>query len=207
MSKCQVKERPIPLLDHEICAILEDRQTQLRLVVDPQPVLTTARGTQIIGDEFHEWPAGIVRRKSVLLRHMIPKCPYGVVGDRLWVQEAWAKGTPLMGTERTYYKADEGTKRCDGVLWSLDKWRPSIDMSRSDSRLLLENIEVWVERVQEITTEDILAEGFATTLRGHDAEVDLRMQRRVRWNILNAKRGLDWEKNPFVWGIKFRRVE
>ncbi len=41
---------------------------RLAMPMVPQPKQTKARGCQIIGDEFHEWPAGVIRRKSVMVR-------------------------------------------------------------------------------------------------------------------------------------------
>jgi hypothetical protein len=54
------------------------------------------------------------------------------------------------------------------------------------------------ERLQDITPEDCIAEGLASTLREHDAVVDLRQQYARLWDSL-AKPGQKWADNPFVW--------
>ena len=168
-----MKERPILMNAFSVRGILEDRKSVTRRVVKPQPVLTKARGRQIIGDEFHEWPAGIIRRKSVLLRDMIPKCPYGVIGDRLWVRETWGApdadhprckdGRKPQPGDRLVYRADPA----DDYQWGPGRpsqgsfcWRPSIFIPRWASRLLLEVKDVRVERVQAISEEDAKAEGL-----------------------------------------------
>ena len=51
-------------------------------VLKPQPVLVRGRhGNQVIGDEFHEWPAGIIRRKSIFIQDSARQCPYLKPGD------------------------------------------------------------------------------------------------------------------------------
>lgn len=52
-----------------------------------------------------------------------------------------------------------------------------------------------MERVQNITGKDAIAEGVES--------VD---QYRKLWNSLNAKRDYGWDENPRVWVIEFRRV-
>ncbi len=90
------------------------------------------------------------------------KCPYGQVGDRLWVRETWALAIPAGASIRAnripHYRAD-------GVM--LPKWKPSIHMFRKYSRITLEITEVRVERVQEISNEDAVAEGVEAIME-HD---------------------------------------
>ena len=89
------------------------------------------------------------------------KCPYGGIGDRLWVRETFDY---IFGDEGDYliYKADKESaewfkqRKAEG---SEITWKPSIHMSRKDSRAVLEITGLRAERVQEITEEDAKAEG------------------------------------------------
>jgi hypothetical protein len=86
-------------------------------------------------------------------------CPYGQPGDRLWVRETWGRvGHP----ERIVYRENPA----DDYQWDAGKpsqgdfrWRPSIFMPRRASRITLEIVGVRVERVQDISEEDAIAEG------------------------------------------------
>lgn len=85
------------------------------------------------------------------------------------------------------------------------KWRPSIHMPHWASRINLEVVNIWVERVQEIMGDDFYAEGCP------DNFVSLKDQIMVPqdwfrnlWDSLNAKRGLGWDANPWVWVIEFK---
>jgi len=140
--------------------------------------------------------------------------PSYALGDHLWVRETWAVGpcyNNIAPRERTKtlcprnitYRAD---KRLDNVGRNHGRWRPSIHMPRRFSRMTLDVVEVRCEHLQDITVEDIIAEGLSTTLREHDACCDLRDQWVELWNSINAKRGYGWDTNPLVWVITFRNT-
>jgi hypothetical protein len=73
-------------------------------------------------------------------------------------------------------------------------------MPRWASRITLEVADVRVERLQEISETDTLAEGFET---GSDYWYS---NFQHEWNEINAKRGYSWYSNPWVWVISFARV-
>jgi hypothetical protein len=157
-------------------AILEGRKTVTRRVVK-------GSGLNFLADFTPEYVA-------------LPEnhfCPYGRRGERLWVRETHAD----IGCRLTY-RADTD----DGAHCQVKKWTPAIHMFRRHSRILLEITDVRVERLQDISTEQIIAEGLSTTLREHDAEVDLRRQ----WRDLWESTGGDWGSNPWVWVVEFKRV-
>lgn len=90
-------------------------------------------------------------------------CPYGQPGDLLYVRETWAvhqtwdkrapNEIPDLAMARLWFRADgEGGP-------STGRWRPSIHMPRRFARIWLRVTDVRVERVQDISTEDIWAEG------------------------------------------------
>jgi hypothetical protein len=187
-------------------AILDGRKTQTRRVVkwslkplvpDFSKAWIDPGGTDIWGpgpylkvpcEHPADGPDGRVNRVF---------CPYGVAGDQLWVKETFCKDGDKIAFR------DDGWIGCpsdDG------KWTPSIFMPRAASRIQLEVTEVRVQRVQEISEEDAIAEG----VEGHrPSVVDGRMYRRpyeILWDSINAKRGFGWAVNPWVWAITFRRI-
>lgn len=161
------------------------------------------------------------------------KCPYGVVGDRLWVREnGWERParTPKMlrdgadTWERFYFDALMDSGEAEELKGYGFKHRPSIHMPRWACRTVLEMTEVRVERLQGISEEDAQAEGaaFACAQCGNDLDTqhgsevhaacdDLDCEQashregfRRLWISINGKGS--WELNPWVWVIAFRKV-
>ena len=88
-------------------------------------------------------------------------CPYGCVGDRLWVREAWA----FPGEEALMYRGNPDDvalyeKWMAGENYPKIKWTPSIHMPKWACRTVLEITEISVQQLQEITEEDAKAEGI-----------------------------------------------
>lgn len=94
---------------------------------------------------------------------------------------------------------DPGGKHGDELRRYWASWRPSIYMPRWASRLLLEVTAVRVQRVQEISREDALAEGMdpLSIVYPTDQYADL-------WDAINGAGS--WKANPWVWAVSFRRV-
>jgi hypothetical protein len=78
-------------------------------------------------------------------------------------------------------------------------------MPRWASRLTLEITRVRVERLQDITFADCIAEGIHLIGREHPPNI-VRREFQLLWDSINAKRGLAWAANPWVWVIDFRRT-
>jgi len=144
------------------------------------------------------------------------KCPYGQPGDRLWVRETHAFLTDLDTGEGNGY-----IYRADG--WGEDiRWKPSIFIPRRASRITLEVTEVRVERLQDISESDAIAEGVqglekmlagGTDTRDPDSGFESALIRnpvltfRYLWDEINDKsRDYYWDANPWVWVVEFRRV-
>lgn len=173
-----MKERPILFSGPMVNAIREERKTQTRRVVKPQPELESnewhyekSRGLSV---DHYYWKDGSPANDKLVAE----QCPYGVPGDRLWVREAWAKSSCDRGSGVIRYAADDTARfvvaedggegdwcglagvadasRCLPV----DRWRPSIHMPRWACRLVLEVVSVRVERLQAISEADAIAEGF-----------------------------------------------
>lgn len=150
------------------------------------------------------------------------KCPVRYeIGDRLWVREAWrfdpggVIGNAAGGQEdyvepETFYRAD--CKKPEAY-----RWKPAIHMPRSASRLTLTVIDVRVERLQDISEGDCLAEGPASiinleglgTLDGpmipDESNPHVRMAPRTwyrgLWNSINGARA--WDANSWVVALTF----
>jgi hypothetical protein len=132
---------------------------------------------------------------------------YGIPGDRLWVREAFyiigefPGKTP--GTRWTHYRADSSNNFDNAPSWT-GPWKPSIFMPRWASRILLEITNVRVERLQEITRKDAIAEGCEE--RSEDgAWLGPEVAFCRLWESINGPGS--WEANPWVWCVSFRRID
>jgi hypothetical protein len=142
-------------------------------------------------------------KRGTSLRHF---CPYGKIGDRIWVKETFAPNgvghhlarmVKAPEQPKVYYRAThEGH-----AAWN---WKPSIFMPRWASRITLEITSIRVERLQEISEEDAVAEGCCVKLNGHDDDFARNCYRKL-WETINGKGS--WDLNPWVWVVGFRKVE
>lgn len=130
------------------------------------------------------------------------KCPYGVVGDRLWVKETWAC-LPHGGLIPVpVYRADGDHQ----VFDTIKKWSSPLFMPRWASRLILEITNVRVERLQEITEEDAIKEGIDIQKPYPEVGGQANVYSFSKlWDSLNGKKH-PWSSNPFVWIIEFKRL-
>jgi hypothetical protein len=134
-------------------------------------------------------------------------CPYPP-GTRLWVRETWQKNywNEAMVPNKYAYKASPET----WIYFSEEekrlekKWRSPHFMPKAAARLWLEVKNVRVERIKEISNEDILAEGI-NDLGSYGANYDYFANE--IWDSINAKRGYPWRSNPWVWVYEFMRTE
>ena len=209
-----MKERPIIFSGPMIPAILDDRKTMTRRVIKPQPEPSSDkrkawRWAYRDGRRIRLGPRRLVAGSlETLLESMAEFCPYGVPGDRLWVREAWRfLGTNMNRLGRTHHRQDGVFEyRADGETRTIERpwqdieyymtgfacremWRPSIHMRRWISRILLEVTSVRVERVQDISPEDALAEGIQLPdgCEFIDHRPEMVMQFGNLWDSLNAK--------------------
>lgn len=156
-----MKQKPILFSAPMVRAILDGNKTQTRRIVKPQPdedglafLLHGGRWQDTSGVDY--------------------KCPYGQVGDVLWVRETWGIADRWLHSEITdpprtiAYKADLSAKNFDPEYevntsdwgWENMKWKPSIHMWRWASRIQLEITGVRVERLNDISEADAKAEGL-----------------------------------------------
>lgn len=185
----QVKDRPILFSGPMVRAILEGRKTQTRRPVKPQPeyrenaALPGQYGTFAKGGWNIDHPTGMAS--------FVETCPHGRPRDRLWVRETWG----ISGTG-PYYRAD--TIQPETVNYA---WKPSIHMPRWASRLTLEITKVRVERIRDISPDDLEKEGFEIP---DGISVDQVMSTFcMSWHSIYPG---SWERNDWVWVVEFRRV-
>jgi hypothetical protein len=202
-----MKERPILFSAEMIRAILDGRKTQTRRVIKPQP-FNTPDGSWHIELE----PRSGYNSEKTLRNYLPARCPYGEPGDRLWVKETYA-GDDFTGYA---YRATQPDALPFGEEVTFKNWKPSIFMPRAASRFTLEILNVRVERIQDMTFDDALAEGIKRT----DEDYFLAPLAGVPdypwlhpvvafsslWNDINTKRGFGWEVNPWVWVIEFKKA-
>lgn len=203
--------KPILFSGPMVRALLDGRKTQTRRMLKPQPVL---RGATWHQQRWHGF----------------------AVGDRLWVRESWQGINTEDGPQLSYRATpdyfpidawdgpDEGVgpsfnyDKCpctDFSVWGSDllsndkPWRPGIHMPRWASRLTLEVTRVKVQRVQDISEQDAIAEGCGVDLMDGDTggvhtpnwgPASL-MQFCRLWSDINGKES--WDANPWVVALTF----
>ena len=196
-------------------ALLSGRKTQTRRIIKPQPEATLS------GSLSGKW---LSRPLNGLLLPKIEDiaihCPFGVVGDRIWVRETFQgplfdydlmdsyckDPTPFEKPKFCVYKAD-GVPAPE--FYDADDelhccWRPSIHMPRWASRILLEITNVRVERLQSITLGDICKEVGCGLYDFRPATYGFQVWEELWKSIYGAE---NWQANPWVWVIEFKRVE
>ena len=166
-----------------------------------------------------------LRREQMHVLDPRLQCPYGQPGDRLWVREthAFVPRTAFAmsdGVQQTLRPDDDHVAAIYRAAWERSRggivWRPSIHMPRWASRITLEITCVRVERLQDVSDDDAIAEGVGQVVREklpkiqqwgeYDIiEVDAVAEYRALWESINGPGS--WRANPWVWVIEFKRVE
>lgn len=230
-----MKERPILFSGAMVRALLDGSKTQTRRIVKPQPAVKQGMVNAAYCGDRNLWLRDGPCDSSDPAKEW--RCPYGLPGDRLWVRETfycdhcfYPDGTPpscywdgdkpraahtpeqLLQEradmlESMYYRAD-GEPEWEAAE-SPTTWRPSIHMPRWASRLNLDLVSVRVERLQDISEADALAEGIVRQPDGgygladttHYHATDPRICYWSLWDHINGAGSV--ESNPFVWVLGF----
>jgi len=176
-----MKERPILFSAPMVRALLDGSKTQTR---------RTAKSCHMVMDHGEDSSGQCINAGYI---PCLPLCPYGHRGDRLWVRETFQKWP-----DGYAYRADyQDAELADSVH---APWKPSIHMPRAASRINLEITGVRVERLQDISRGDAMAEGcpFPNMAQGDDPRkwyADL-------WHSINGPDS--WGLNPWVWVVEFK---
>lgn len=223
-----MKERPVLFSGEMVRAILDNHKTQTRRVIKPQPMInfTDKYSVEI------EW-LGVLTRRSGGLSFSAQElldyfwedicnqrltnevlCPYGRRGDRLWVRETFCYYHSIKdehGNQKIAYRADIDPKYHKNFTW-----KPSIHMPRKASRIFLEVTDIRIERLQDISEEDAIAEGIEKNPVQFDTWLDYpagssaagwrnpKHSFQSLWQSINGNDS--WELNPWVWVIEFKQI-
>ena len=235
------KERPILFSAQMVRALLDGSKMQTRRVMKPQPEpvphhpgdyqwpCNAFQSMVNVSDTCAPGTHGMAS----------DACPHGAHGDRLRVRETsfaygrwvtrysqkkgrdeWHFIDMTIECDRAYqYDADApDLPLAQGRGGALPGWykRPAIFMPRWACRILLEIVSVRVERLQDISDADIVAEGIdMEALAESQDRYDIvckgsgacgRATERTAWRDLWESTGCDWDANPWCWAITFKRV-
>jgi len=206
------KERPILFSTPMVQALLDESKTVTRRV----------NGLDKVNESPLKWrfcrfngSHAIFCESSNSESQIFIKCPYGRVGDALWVREKWENQTS--NGKRVNFFAGNIEVQHNPAYRNLTKWKPSIHLKKVDARLWLQIKHIGVERLQSISEPDAVAEGIYK--RYNDLFNEMRYKDYLAdafpanfwrnpvssfkslWQLVN---GLDaWDKNPWVWVIRF----
>ncbi len=206
--------KPILFNTEMVKAILEGRKTTTRRIAKWQ------RREEFINNNLSQCVADKYGNDAYSLHQKIGDCwneithplkPDYKSGDILYVREAWA-----------LYE-DEYIYRADSVLlddWYRACWHPSIHMPKKAARLFLKVTDVRIERLQNISNDEIINEGVRPGIVKHyenqmpyEETENIRYAHEIAfadlWNSTIKTGDYDlysWEANPWVWVIEFERI-
>lgn len=212
-----INGRPILFSAPMVRALLAGNKTQTRRVIKPQPdhrgVFEPAMAPGI-GAKLNKFAV----KADVGFKPI--KCPYGRVGELLYVKETWrpqiahSHGIDSCDCEDvnvTYIADGEFRHHYDDKknFYIPDDWQmpeaadkgnvPSIFMPRWASRLTLEITAIRAERLHDISENDAVAEGCSGKIDGLELPSE---QYRDLWKSINGNKS--WNANPWVWVVQFK---
>lgn len=219
-----MKERPIQFSEQRVRALLIGQQTQTRRIMKTQafgPGQDHHEGVHafdVTANHLH----GV---KMKLMSDISQHCPYGKPGDILWVRETWRgpivpeaqmgdfERDPLLFRTPAFcqYRADSAELDHHPEAEQFG-WQTAIHMPRWASRINLEITSVRAEKIQDISDDDIMAEGVQTDTHFLNNFFTMNMNSespkeayRKAWQKQYG--ATSWEVNPWVWVIAFRRAD
>lgn len=219
-----MKERGMIFNGEMVRAILDGRKTQTRRPIKWKQTRFTEIGER---EDGIKWPWSEDAEHACDFWH---PCPFGAVGDRIWVRETWgvvshafsddglmidwvpdrpATAIHEMPFGNGYYSGYAIYAADGDFTWGDDDgyedgrscWKPSIHMPRAASRILLEITNVRVERLRSMSQDDARAEGVIAASGPMEAGLAFR----ELWDSIYGEES--WKANPWVWVIEFKRVE
>ncbi|ELW9486288.1 hypothetical protein SIO78_000087 [Enterobacter hormaechei] len=208
-----MKERGMIFNGEMVRAILDGRKTQTRRIMKIQPsdgFHPTHNGYDL-DLNAHWYTPGVVDKNGYLQpakkdvfgvadENEGYTCPFGAVGDRIWVRETFS---PVPDHEEP--------AGCSALLYAADgngpygKWVPSIHMPRWASRLTLEITCVRVERLASVSDDDAGKEGYPANPAPYGGNMDKWLWFRQLWDSIYPDQS--FKHNPWVWVIEFKRIE
>lgn len=221
-------DRPILFSAPMVRALLDDRKTQTRRLL---------RNPEYYGCPTGDCPHVRQSECNAAMATLTGAETGFSVGDRLWVRETFCIGyefddddMPIGDEPRPFYAASECPRwlNTDSFRWmDSPPWRPSIHMPRWASRLTLVVTDVRVQRLQDVSEDDAIAEGLSAAtkdgclvkygipdsdgLPGADDhgwpwaawQITPILAYADLWDSLHAKPGTSWCDNPWVVASTF----
>ncbi len=201
----KITERGMIFNGEMVRAILDGRKTQTRRPIKWKQTRFTEIGEH---EDGSKWPWSEDSEHACDFWH---PCPFGAVGDRIWVREAFRVHSRATDVATLVYKASERnswteqTRRVPVAVCNKpatpEKWTPSLHMPRWASRILLEITGVRVERLRSMSQDDARAEGVIAASGPMEAGLAFR----ELWDSIYGEES--WKANPWVRVIEFKRVE
>jgi len=221
-SDIKPKERPILLNAEMVRAVLDGRKTQTRRIIQSPAKNMQANGRKVIdyrepGDKWYGEHVFSMRNQSgtwcdYTKEQFLAKCPFGAVGDRLWVREK-TRVDLLLSNRRAHvrYEADGAYQ----IVPIPERVKPMVEGScmsngcyREASRITLEITGVRVERLNSLSESDALSEGCNgghNSIPGYMYSATPHEHFHHIWETIYGAES--WQANPWVWVIEFKRVE
>lgn len=208
-GKNMKKEKPILFSGPMVRAILNDAKTQTRREIKIPDIVYEDNKGFVEGD-------GVFTAIQEIGENIDFKCRY--YAEELWVKETFArfKNDGEFKGGKLIYRADEGWATAPNIRDYIEdgKWKPSIFMNRKASRIQLKVKDIWVERLDDISEEDAIAEGIVKVkeskryISPHNTQeyhMSAKKAFKALWESINGKGS--WDDNPFVWCVKFERLK
>ncbi|HCY85364.1 MAG TPA: hypothetical protein DHV36_09550 [Desulfobacteraceae bacterium] len=231
-----IRESPLPFSPPMVVATLNELKNQTRRVFkgntsgEFESICRVTKG--LPKNQLNRW--GAMFREdcpSGPIRHFTPS-PYGGPGDFLYVREMWKPYLNDQGSEGftriILFPADNESIPVPEQYygWFDDKeklgyhGRPSIHLPKWASRIWLRVKGLRVERLQDITETDAVAEGIQAYVYEYGSlgygtqKLALGAMHHnavgafsFLWDLINGSRGYGWDENPWVWVVEFERVD
>lgn len=240
-----MSERPVILNSEEVKATLENKKTQMRRPVDFGSFLNNSKYflenykfKEMFFDDFPRKMQGNVAIFNTIsvkkgnkgeFTEWI-KCPFGKIGDSLWVKETWKPewnfdediNTKFRAVRYSgYYNSSKIVSYANRKQWKhyYEKhcYLPSIYMPRWASRITLEITDIRVERVQDISLLNAYNEGLSFKWdEGWTGCIPLKESLFYDGNMLSAwvnlwdskySKKYPWSSNPWVWVLGVKLLE
>lgn len=200
-----MKEHPILFSTDMVRALLNGRKTMTRRIVKArnESGLFQVGKTKDTGEVVSIWAIN----EDEEWQHDM-SCPYGKVGDVLWVREKWfavEREKQGIGNQFLIFETewDESGIIESAPLRPLRKkyafgGHPSIHMPKEFCRIWLEITGIKVERGQDISEEDCYSEGVT------NKKFPFKEWERL-WTKINGAES--WQQNQWVWAISFKKID
>lgn len=218
----EIKYRPILFSTPMVQAINGGRKNQTRREVKP---MSAAFDVAMNKDGSGKWPRNLDEDERWISDM---KCPYGKIGDILWVRESCCyvlhehAHDLLEGSRERNQWVYKASVHEDWMKYAKEKygykWKPSIHMPKEACRIFLKITNIKIERLQDISEEDSKLEGIKEFTKddtvfkfglngwewGNMPRTAIGAFCRL-WQLINGMES--WDSNPWVWVIEFEKIE